>query len=73
MSIRWMALRTSRTATLCSAYPWRLEYRGGVRRGATGIARECRIYDPTRDELFTAEQGRGAQLNGEPIHVSKTR
>ncbi len=30
------------------------------------------IYDPTRDELFTAEQGRGARLNGEVIHVSKT-
>ncbi len=29
------------------------------------------VYDPTRDELFTAEQGRGAHLNGEPIHVSK--
>jgi myo-inositol-1(or 4)-monophosphatase len=29
------------------------------------------IYDPTRDELFTAEQGRGAWLNGEAIHVSK--
>jgi myo-inositol-1(or 4)-monophosphatase len=30
------------------------------------------IYDPTRDELFSAEQGGGAQLNGESIHVSKT-
>jgi len=30
------------------------------------------VYDPTRDELFTAEQGRGARLNGETIHVSKT-
>ena len=30
------------------------------------------VYDPTRDELFTAEQGMGAQLNGESIHVSKT-
>lgn len=29
------------------------------------------IYDPTRDELFSAEQGRGARFNGEPIHVSK--
>jgi myo-inositol-1(or 4)-monophosphatase len=29
------------------------------------------IYDPTRDELFTAELGRGARLNGEQIHVSK--
>jgi myo-inositol-1(or 4)-monophosphatase len=30
------------------------------------------IYDPTRDELFSAEQGSGAHLNGEPMHVSKT-
>jgi myo-inositol-1(or 4)-monophosphatase len=30
------------------------------------------IYDPTRDELFSAEQGRGAHLNGKAIHVSKT-
>lgn len=30
------------------------------------------VYDPTRDELFSAEQGRGAQLNSESIHVSKT-
>ena len=29
------------------------------------------VYDPTRDELFTAEQGRGAQLNGKAIYVSK--
>jgi len=29
------------------------------------------VYDPTRAELFTAEQGRGAQLNGEAIRVSK--
>ena len=30
------------------------------------------IYDPTRDELFSAERGRGAHLNGAAIHVSKT-
>ena len=30
------------------------------------------IYDPTRDELFSAAEGSGAHLNGEPIHVSKT-
>ena len=30
------------------------------------------VYDPTRDELFSAEPGKGAHLNGEPIHVSKT-
>jgi myo-inositol-1(or 4)-monophosphatase len=30
------------------------------------------LYDPTRDELFAAERGRGATLNRKPIHVSKT-
>ena len=30
------------------------------------------IYDPLRDELFTAEKGKGAYLNGARIHVSKT-
>jgi myo-inositol-1(or 4)-monophosphatase len=30
------------------------------------------IYDPLRDEMFAAERGRGAWLNGRQIHVSKT-
>lgn len=30
------------------------------------------VYDPTRDELFAAERGKGAFLNGEKIEVSKT-
>ena len=29
-------------------------------------------YDPTRDEMFAAERGRGATLNGKPIRVSST-
>jgi myo-inositol-1(or 4)-monophosphatase len=29
------------------------------------------IYDPTRDELFAAERGAGATLNGQPIRVSE--
>ncbi len=31
------------------------------------------IYDPTRDELFSARLGGGATLNGRPIAVSQTR
>ncbi|HVO63411.1 MAG TPA: inositol monophosphatase family protein [Terriglobales bacterium] len=31
------------------------------------------VYDPTRDELFAAELGRGAYLNGERIHVSAVK
>lgn len=30
------------------------------------------VYDPLRDELFTAEAGRGAWLNGQPLRVSPT-
>jgi myo-inositol-1(or 4)-monophosphatase len=30
------------------------------------------LYDPTRDELFSAERGCGASLNGKPMRVSKT-
>lgn len=30
------------------------------------------IFDPARDELFTAVRGGGAQLNGKPLHVSST-
>jgi len=41
-----------------------LEYQG---KRIAGV-----IYDPTRNELFAAEQGSGAYLNQEPIHVSKT-
>ena len=35
-----------------------------------GIAEVGAVYDPTRKELFTAERGKGALLNGSPIHVS---
>jgi myo-inositol-1(or 4)-monophosphatase len=31
------------------------------------------LYDPTRDEMFAAERGLGATLNGRPIHVSQTK
>src|SRR5207253_7118835 len=37
-----------------------------------GVAVVGAVYDPTRRELFTAERGRGACLNGEPIRVSRT-
>ncbi len=41
------------------------------RVGSTGTRVAGVVYDPTRDELFSAELGRGAQLNGKAIHVSK--
>jgi len=41
-----------------------LEYQGEIVIGVT--------FDPTRDELFAAERGNGATLNGRQIRVSKT-
>ena len=35
-----------------------------------GVAEVGAVYDPTRKELFTAERGGGAFLNGRPIRVS---
>ena len=36
-----------------------------------GTAVVAAVYDPIREELFTAERGEGARLNGRPLHVSK--
>jgi myo-inositol-1(or 4)-monophosphatase len=30
------------------------------------------VYDPMRDEMFTAERGKGAWLNGNALHTSNT-
>lgn len=56
-----------------------LEQRTGLekRNAATGPNQDgtlvaAVIYDPMRDELFTAERGSGARLNGQPMHVSRT-
>jgi myo-inositol-1(or 4)-monophosphatase len=50
----------------------------GLEQRAAGMAPEQDgtlvagvIYDPMRDELFTAERGQGARLNGRPMRVSK--
>jgi myo-inositol-1(or 4)-monophosphatase len=37
-----------------------------------GRAEVGAIYDPTRRELFTAERGQGARVNGTPLQVSST-
>lgn len=37
-----------------------------------GRAEVGAVYDPTRRELFTAERGGGARLNGAPLAVSET-
>lgn len=54
-----------------------VNYAHGVPIFCVSIGYACRgvttlgvVYDPLRDEAFTAERGRGAWLNGRPIRVS---
>lgn len=50
-----------------------LEHRpAGTKPDEDGILTAAVIYDPTRDELYTAERGRGAKLNGKSMRVSRT-
>ena len=72
---RWYVDPLDGTTNFAHGYPvfcvsLGLELRSSPRAGEriAGV-----IYDPTRDELFSAERGKGAHLNGEAIHVSKTR
>lgn len=67
-----------------SPYTWVVDPIDGTRNFAEGIPHFCVVvaiakgnevvcgvtYDPVRDELFAAQQGYGASLNGQPIHVS---
>jgi myo-inositol-1(or 4)-monophosphatase len=48
----------------CFAVTIGLEHERELKIGVT--------YDPTRDEMFSAEKGHGSSLNNKPIRVSKT-
>jgi len=67
---RWYVDPLDGTTNFAHGYPvfcvsMAVEHRASSRRVA-GV-----VYDPTRDELFAAEVGKGAHLNGKAIHVSK--
>lgn len=69
---RWYVDPLDGTTNFAHGYPvfcvsMALEHRSG----AEGSRIAGVVYDPTRDELFAAEKGKGAQLNGQAIHVSK--
>ena len=65
-------------------YTWVVDPIDGTRNFAEGIPHFCVVvavaegsdvvagvtYDPVRDEMFAAQRGHGATLNGEPIRVS---
>jgi myo-inositol-1(or 4)-monophosphatase len=66
---RWIVDPLDGTTNYAHGYPVfcvsiALEHKGEVILGV--------VYDPMRDELFTAERGAGAALNNRPIRVSST-
>lgn len=68
-AFRWIIDPLDGTTNYAHGYPFfcvslALEVEGVVRLGA--------VFDPMQDELFLAERGAGARLNGETIAVSKT-
>src|SRR5882762_8503135 len=69
---RWYVDPLDGTTNFAHGYPvfavsMALEHReSGQGRRIAGV-----VYDPTRDEIFTAELGKGAHLNGKPIAVSR--
>jgi len=44
----------------------------GLKPDEDGKLAAAVIFDPLRDDLFTAEAGKGALLNGKALHVSRT-
>ncbi|OGQ58237.1 MAG: inositol monophosphatase [Deltaproteobacteria bacterium RIFCSPLOWO2_02_FULL_50_16] len=67
---RWIIDPLDGTTNYAHGYPFfgvsiGLEYRGKIVCGV--------VYDPIRDELFSAVKDKGADLNGKPICVSKNQ
>jgi myo-inositol-1(or 4)-monophosphatase len=79
-------LGATTTATAPSRFRWVFDPLDGTTNYAHGLPIFCSslaleidgraevgaIYDPTRRELFTAERGQGARLNGALLRVSAT-
>ncbi len=77
----------SRPVAGASAYRWVVDPLDGTRNYAQSIPHFCTIvalaegddviagvvYDPVREETFTAVRGQGAFLNGAPIRVTDTQ
>lgn len=69
---RWYVDPLDGTTNFAHGFPVFAVSLGLEHRSADSQARIAAVvYDPTREELFSAEKGKGAQLNGKAIHVSK--
>lgn len=65
---RWIIDPLDGTSNYVHRFPY---YAVSIGLEENGRMRAGVIFDPNRDELFAAEAGKGATLNGCPIHVSE--
>jgi myo-inositol-1(or 4)-monophosphatase len=68
-SIKWIIDPLDGTINFAHGFPM---YNVSIGVEYQGICVIGVIYDPNKSELFLGQQGRGASLNGKPIHVSAT-
>ncbi|MEX2206363.1 MAG: inositol monophosphatase family protein [Myxococcota bacterium] len=66
--VRWIVDPLDGTTNYAHAYP---HFSISIGVEVEGLRTVGVVYDPMRDELFAAERGRGASLNGRAIAVSK--
>ncbi|MEM7007749.1 MAG: inositol monophosphatase family protein [Thermodesulfobacteriota bacterium] len=65
----WLIDPIDGTTNYAHAYPF---FSISIALEINGVVVAGLVYDPVKDEMFTAELGKGAFLNGEPIKVSKS-
>ena len=67
---RWVVDPLDGTTNFAHAYPF---FAVSIALEVAGTRTLGVVYDPMRDECFAAERGKGATLNGAPIHVSRVK
>ena len=65
---QWIIDPLDGTTNFIHGFP---QYAISIALAERGIVQQAVVYDPTRNELFTASRGRGAFLNDRRVRVSK--
>jgi len=68
--VRWIVDPLDGTTNYAHGFP---HYAVSIAIEHEGVTKLAVIYDPMKDELFTAQRGSGASLNGKPIAVSQAK
>jgi myo-inositol-1(or 4)-monophosphatase len=67
---QWIIDPLDGTTNFLHGFP---HYAVSIALAKKGVLEQAVVFDPTKNELFTASRGRGAYLNDRRIRISKTR